>query len=100
MYVCICNAFTEKQVVRVLSGGALSPAGVYRHLGCTPQCGKCIPSVRSRRQRQMLRRNAVAGRDHKFSARYPSIRFRKVSAVQSISAAIEPIAVYCGACSP
>ena len=47
MYVCICNAFTEKQVVRVLSGGALSPAGVYRHLGCTPQCGKCIPSVRS-----------------------------------------------------
>ena len=47
MYVCICNAFTEKQVVRVLSGEALSPAGVYRHLGCTPQCGKCIPSVRS-----------------------------------------------------
>jgi bacterioferritin-associated ferredoxin len=47
MYVCICNAFTEKQVIAALDGGASTAAGVYRHMGCTPQCGKCVPSLRT-----------------------------------------------------
>ena len=46
MYVCICNAFTEKQVSTAIHTGVSSPAGVFRHLGCTPQCGKCVPTVR------------------------------------------------------
>jgi bacterioferritin-associated ferredoxin len=46
MYVCICNAFTEKQVSKALRTGISSPAGVFRHLGCAPQCGKCVPTVR------------------------------------------------------
>jgi bacterioferritin-associated ferredoxin len=46
MYVCICNAFTEKQVCVALRKGISSPAGVFRHLGCAPQCGKCVPTVR------------------------------------------------------
>lgn len=46
MYVCLCNAFTDKQVKQVLIGGARSPAEVYRRLGCAPQCGKCVPCVR------------------------------------------------------
>jgi bacterioferritin-associated ferredoxin len=46
MYVCICHAFTDKQVARMLRDGARTTAGVYRGLGCTPQCGKCVPHVR------------------------------------------------------
>jgi bacterioferritin-associated ferredoxin len=46
VYVCICNAFTEKQVSKAIRNGISSPAGVFRHLGCTPQCGKCVPTVR------------------------------------------------------
>ena len=46
MYVCICNAFTEKQVSVAIRTGVSSPAGVFRHLGCVPQCGKCVPTVR------------------------------------------------------
>jgi bacterioferritin-associated ferredoxin len=46
VYVCICNAFTEKQVSVAIDTGISSPAGVFRHLGCVPQCGKCVPTVR------------------------------------------------------
>ncbi|HEV7369605.1 (2Fe-2S)-binding protein [Arenibaculum sp.] len=46
MYVCLCHAFTDKQVARMLQDGARTTAGVYRGLGCTPQCGKCVPHVR------------------------------------------------------
>ncbi|WP_245613317.1 (2Fe-2S)-binding protein [Skermanella stibiiresistens] len=46
VYVCICNAFTEKQVCVALSNGISSPADVFRHLGCAPKCGKCVPTVR------------------------------------------------------
>jgi bacterioferritin-associated ferredoxin len=46
VYVCICNAFTEKQVFVAIDTGISSPAGVFRHLGCVPQCGKCVPTVR------------------------------------------------------
>ena len=46
MYVCICNTFTEKQVSVAIGAGISSPAGVFRHLGCVPQCGKCVPTVR------------------------------------------------------
>ena len=46
MYVCICHAFTDRQVERALDEGVRSAAGVYKALGCTPQCGKCVSHVR------------------------------------------------------
>lgn len=46
MYVCICNAFTDKQVKRSLEEGACSAAGIFRAMGCAPQCGTCVPYVR------------------------------------------------------
>lgn len=46
MYVCICNAFTEKQVCTAIRKGISTPSGLFRHLGCVPQCGKCVPTVR------------------------------------------------------
>ncbi|WP_084536640.1 (2Fe-2S)-binding protein [Azospirillum halopraeferens] len=46
MYVCICHAFTDKQVKKALEGGARTTAAVYRTLGHKVQCGKCVPYVR------------------------------------------------------
>jgi len=48
MYVCICNALTERHVHSAIrQDGATSVSGVYRCLGATPQCGKCVRSVRA-----------------------------------------------------
>lgn len=55
MYVCICNAFTEKKVKGLLDQGVRSAAQVYAGLGCAPQCGKCVPYVRD-----MIRDHAAA----------------------------------------
>jgi bacterioferritin-associated ferredoxin len=54
MYICLCNALTDRDV-RAHSDGNCSVAMVYRALGCEPQCGKCVPFVR-----QMLRQEAAA----------------------------------------
>ena len=41
MYVCICRGITDKQVREAVREGAQSVSGVYRCLGCTPNCGQC-----------------------------------------------------------
>jgi bacterioferritin-associated ferredoxin len=53
MYVCLCNALTDRDV-RAHNDGTCSVAMVYRALGCEPQCGKCVPFVR-----QMLRQDVA-----------------------------------------
>lgn len=52
MYVCLCNALTDRDVRPHLDGGC-SVSMVYQACGCRPQCGKCVPYVR-----QMLREGA------------------------------------------
>jgi bacterioferritin-associated ferredoxin len=54
MYICLCNALTDRDVRNSAEGGC-SVAMVYRSLGCEPRCGKCVPFVR-----QMLRETAPA----------------------------------------
>jgi bacterioferritin-associated ferredoxin len=46
MYVCLCNAFTDRQVRAVCPDVGTSTAAVYCALGVRPQCGKCVPTVR------------------------------------------------------
>ena len=46
MYVCLCNAFTDRQVRAVCSAAGSSTAAVYCALGVKPKCGKCVPTVR------------------------------------------------------
>ena len=53
MYVCLCNALTDRDVSSHMAGGNCSVSMVYRACGCQPQCGKCVPFVR-----QMLRQAA------------------------------------------
>jgi bacterioferritin-associated ferredoxin len=55
MYVCLCNAITDRDFRAQCEGEASTVAMVYRALGAMPQCGKCVPFVR-----QMLRQSAPA----------------------------------------
>lgn len=55
MYVCLCNAITDRDFQAQCEGADCSVAMVYRALGVAPQCGKCVPMVR-----QMLRQSAPA----------------------------------------
>jgi bacterioferritin-associated ferredoxin len=45
MYVCICNALTEKMVQRVISEGADSPDKVFSACGSERACGRCVPQI-------------------------------------------------------
>jgi bacterioferritin-associated ferredoxin len=46
MIVCLCNAFTDRQVRAAYPIAGCSAARVYRALGVQPKCGKCVPMVR------------------------------------------------------
>jgi len=48
MYVCICNALTERQVDAAIDRGADKADDVYAAHGCAAQCGKCIRDVEER----------------------------------------------------
>jgi bacterioferritin-associated ferredoxin len=50
MYVCLCNALTDRDLRPHTASGTGSVSMVYQACGCQPQCGKCVPFVR-----QMLR---------------------------------------------
>jgi bacterioferritin-associated ferredoxin len=61
MIVCHCNVLTHAQVLETLKDepaqSPRSPVQAYRCLGCSPDCGRCIPTVR-----EILREaRAVAG---------------------------------------
>jgi bacterioferritin-associated ferredoxin len=45
MYVCICNALTERQVREAVAQRPRDAAAVYRYYDCQPQCGRCVPEV-------------------------------------------------------
>ena len=63
MYVCLCNAITDRDF-RAHAAHAecagCSVSAVYRSLGKKPQCGKCVPFVRQLlRQVSRLRRGCL-----------------------------------------
>ena len=45
MYVCLCNAITEKQIQQAIAEGADSLAQLREKLEVSGNCGKCIESV-------------------------------------------------------
>jgi len=46
MYICLCNALTERQVRQAAAScNDGSTLGVYRACGTQPRCGKCMPLV-------------------------------------------------------
>ena len=47
MYVCLCNAISDKHVRACAGYGRCSVSDVYRARGCQAQCGKCAGSIRA-----------------------------------------------------
>ncbi|MBK1664110.1 (2Fe-2S)-binding protein [Rhodospirillum rubrum] len=47
MYVCICNALTDRHVREEVQGGARSPGAVFARRGVRPVCGKCGDCMRA-----------------------------------------------------
>lgn len=45
VFVCSCNALTDKEVIAACRDNARSPAAVYRCLGCRPRCGTCLKTI-------------------------------------------------------
>lgn len=41
MYVCICQAVTERQVREAVQNGVQSMRGLREQLGVAAECGKC-----------------------------------------------------------
>ncbi|MBM3617455.1 MAG: hypothetical protein FJX23_02800 [Alphaproteobacteria bacterium] len=46
MIICFCNNLREKDMATAIAEGAQCAGDVYKHHGCKPQCGKCVPYVR------------------------------------------------------
>jgi len=42
MYVCVCNAVTERQVKEAIDAGATTVKALSRQLGVGSQCGACV----------------------------------------------------------
>ncbi len=48
MIICSCSVLSDKQVQAALvsPNPPRTPCQVHRHLGCEPQCGRCVRSMR------------------------------------------------------
>jgi len=46
MYVCLCNALTDRHVRDAALAGATRPSLIYGACGCAVQCGGCAPTLR------------------------------------------------------
>ena len=45
MYICLCNALTDKQVRQAVANGACRPRDVYGACGCRAQCSGCAKAM-------------------------------------------------------
>ena len=41
MYICICNAISDREVKEAVEAGAVTWTDVHKRNGCEPNCGKC-----------------------------------------------------------
>ena len=47
MYVCVCNAVTERQIREAAAGGAQTLKDLRRELGVGSECGRCASCARA-----------------------------------------------------
>ena len=45
MYVCVCNAITDRQVRAAIGAGVRDAERVHPHFGCETQCGRCLDMI-------------------------------------------------------
>jgi bacterioferritin-associated ferredoxin len=41
MYVCVCNAVTDSDILSAVDGGVRTQRQLTRETGCSGSCGKC-----------------------------------------------------------
>lgn len=49
MIVCSCNTLSDRAIRGVVETGGDAVgriSGVFAHLGCRAQCGRCVPTIR------------------------------------------------------
>lgn len=63
MYVCICNAVTDKQVRQAARGGCTSLRQLSCQTGCATTCGKCARMAREILVDEMERQAARADQE-------------------------------------
>ena len=51
MYVCNCNGVTKQEVEEAVAAGARRPNDVLAHHGCEPCCGRCLPEIAEKIER-------------------------------------------------
>jgi bacterioferritin-associated ferredoxin len=42
MYICLCNAVTDRQIMQAAEAGARSREDLAQHLGVGLGCGRCV----------------------------------------------------------
>src|ERR1700752_3906632 len=49
MIICSCNVFSDADVRGAVDGAGRpkTPAAVYKCLGCSPSCGRCLATVKA-----------------------------------------------------
>lgn len=63
MYVCSCNALTDRDIRSAIQDGATRPSEVYSGCGRRAECGNCMPTVLC-----LLREACVAARARRMPA--------------------------------
>lgn len=58
MYVCVCNAVTERQIVKAVEAGCQTMKDLRDELGVGACCGRCAGCARS-----VLRQTVKAGNE-------------------------------------
>ncbi|WP_196138162.1 bacterioferritin-associated ferredoxin [Aliikangiella sp. G2MR2-5] len=46
MYVCICNAVTDTQIIEAQQNGLKTMAQITEHLGVGNCCGRCVETAK------------------------------------------------------
>ena len=45
MFICVCNAIRERDVLEAVRHGAATAGQVYARLGVRPVCGRCAQDI-------------------------------------------------------
>ena len=45
MYICLCNALTDTDILQAAAQGARRPRDVHEACGCVAQCGSCSKQI-------------------------------------------------------
>ena len=64
MYVCLCNALTDRQVKQAArTANTAKPSSVYAACGCRVQCGQCVKALVALLRGEGCVTSALAGAD-------------------------------------